>query len=262
MDRVASKLRQKGAVIRALGAMSGTSLDGVDAAVLETDGITIKGFGPVEYLSYTVKQRQVLHAALGHWNGDSLSRATDVVIEAHRALLGRFAQVDLIGFHGQTVAHAPRNQGTLQLGDGAALADFISGPGTWAGFMPDHPGSPVVRMTSTAPVENANSAGVGFYIPPDFEEAVRGKRVRVSAELRRGGGGLETARLAYFTVANGDSGWREVPLSDEFATVSFEWTAPDGEVNEQEWVGFWPDPEGLAREVILRRVWVEILEEE
>ena len=51
MDRVASKLRQKGAVIRALGAMSGTSLDGVDAAVLETDGITIKGFGPVEYLS-------------------------------------------------------------------------------------------------------------------------------------------------------------------------------------------------------------------
>ena len=131
MDRVASKLRQKGAVIRALGAMSGTSLDGVDAAVLETDGITIKGFGPVEYLSYTVKQRQVLHAALGHWNGDSLSRATDVVMEAHRALLGRFAQVDLIGFHGQTVAHAPRNQGTLQLGDGAALADFFGVPVVW-----------------------------------------------------------------------------------------------------------------------------------
>ena len=48
MDRV----RQKGTVIRALGAMSGTSLDGVDAAVLETDGVRIIGFGRHGYRSY------------------------------------------------------------------------------------------------------------------------------------------------------------------------------------------------------------------
>ncbi|WP_223421152.1 anhydro-N-acetylmuramic acid kinase [Tateyamaria pelophila] len=125
------KVKQKGVVIRALGAMSGTSLDGVDAAVLETDGVRIKGFGPSEYMSYTAEQRGVLHAALGHWHGATLAPATDVVMEAHRALLGAFAQVDLIGFHGQTVAHAPRAQGTLQLGDGAALSDSFGVPVVW-----------------------------------------------------------------------------------------------------------------------------------
>ena len=131
MNGVTGKLRQKGEMLRALGAMSGTSLDGVDAAVLETDGAVIKGFGPSEYLPYTDAQRQVLLAALGHWNSDRLPPATDVVMDAHRALLGRFAQVDLIGFHGQTVAHAPRVQGTLQLGDGAALADSFAVPVVW-----------------------------------------------------------------------------------------------------------------------------------
>ena len=131
MNGVTGKLRQKGEMLRALGAMSGTSLDGVDAAVLETDGAVIKGFGPSEYLPYTDAQRQVLLAALGHWNSDRLPPATDVVMDAHRVLLGRFAQVDLIGFHGQTVAHAPRVQGTLQLGDGAALADSFAVPVVW-----------------------------------------------------------------------------------------------------------------------------------
>jgi anhydro-N-acetylmuramic acid kinase len=131
MHAVGDRVRQKAVVIRALGAMSGTSLDGVDAAVIETDGVRIAGFGPSEYISYTPAQRAVLHAALGQWHGPSLQPATDVVMAAHLALLGAFAQVDLIGFHGQTVAHAPRAQGTLQLGDGAALAQAFGVPVVW-----------------------------------------------------------------------------------------------------------------------------------
>jgi anhydro-N-acetylmuramic acid kinase len=131
MDAVGDRVRQKAVVIRALGAMSGTSLDGVDAAVIETDGVRIAGFGPSEYVSYTPAQRAVLHAALGQWHGPTLQPATEVVMAAHMALLGAFAQVDLIGFHGQTVAHAPRAQGTLQLGDGAALAQAFGVPVVW-----------------------------------------------------------------------------------------------------------------------------------
>jgi hypothetical protein len=46
-------------------------------------------------------------------------------------LLGRFGPVDLIGFHGQTLAHAPRRQGTCQAGDGAALAEALGRPVVW-----------------------------------------------------------------------------------------------------------------------------------
>lgn len=125
------KVRQKGAVIRALGAMSGTSLDGVDAAVIDTDGVSITRFGPHDYRSYSDAERATLRAALGHWDGPTLGPAADVVMAAHCAVLQSFAGVDLVGFHGQTVAHAPRLKGTLQLGDGAALADALGVPVVW-----------------------------------------------------------------------------------------------------------------------------------
>ncbi len=179
------KVRQKGVVIRALGAMSGTSLDGVDAAVLETDGITIKSFGPSDYLSYSAAQRGILHAALGHWHGDTLAPATEVVMEAHRALLGGFAEVDLIGFHGQTVAHAPRQQGTLQLGDGAALADSFGVPVVWdfrsADITLGGEGAPLAPffhfacakwMGADRPVAFLNLGGVGniTWVDPSFDK--------------------------------------------------------------------------------------------
>jgi len=125
------KVRRKGLVIRALGAMSGTSLDGVDAAVLETDGVTVSGFGPQGYRGYAAEEQGVLRAALGQWSGPALGPAGKVVMDAHAALLGGFSNVDLVGFHGQTVAHAPRRHGTLQLGDGAALAQALDVPVVW-----------------------------------------------------------------------------------------------------------------------------------
>ncbi len=117
--------------VRALGAMSGTSLDGVDAAVVETDGIEIFGFGPSAYRAYLMHEREVLRAALGQWQGAAVDAAGQVVTAAHRELLAGFEAVDLVGFHGQTLAHDPRGRGTLQVGDGAALAGALTLPVVW-----------------------------------------------------------------------------------------------------------------------------------
>ena len=80
----------KTGVVTALGAMSGTSLDGVDAAVLATDGHEIFEFGPSDYRAYTQDEQSVLTRALGLWDGPEVDAATDVVDQAHLALLERF----------------------------------------------------------------------------------------------------------------------------------------------------------------------------
>ncbi len=113
-----------------LGAMSGTSLDGVDAAMLRTDGESIFEFGETAYRPYSDSERDVIRAALGHWEGPIVDAATQVVQSAHAEILAQF-QPDLIGFHGQTLAHAPRDRGTLQVGDGASLANTLGVPVVW-----------------------------------------------------------------------------------------------------------------------------------
>ncbi len=114
--------------IRALGMMSGTSLDGIDAAVLTTDGLSLHDFGPTGYRRYTSEQRAVLRGALNRWSGPEVDAAARVVEDAHLALLADFAEVDLVGFHGQTLAHEPRDRGTLQVGSGQRLADATGLP--------------------------------------------------------------------------------------------------------------------------------------
>ncbi|MDR9485767.1 MAG: anhydro-N-acetylmuramic acid kinase [Sediminimonas sp.] len=122
----------KAGIVRALGAMSGTSLDGVDAAVVETDGEAIAGFGPVAYRAYDEDEQARLRAALGQWpEGAGVAAAAQVVQRAHEQVLAGFESIDLIGFHGQTLAHDPGGRGTHQAGDGAALARALNVPVVW-----------------------------------------------------------------------------------------------------------------------------------
>jgi anhydro-N-acetylmuramic acid kinase len=111
--------------------MSGTSLDGVDAAVIETDGESVFGFGESAYRPYSEAERAVLRAALGRWEGPEVEAAAEIVETAHAEILSRFENVALIGFHGQTFAHDPRGRGTHQAGSGAILAEALGVPVVW-----------------------------------------------------------------------------------------------------------------------------------
>lgn len=116
----------------ALGTMSGTSLDGVDAAMILTDGHTLFDVGPTAYRPYTKAEQAILRAALGAWPGDDgVAEAARVVEEAHAQVMARFQGAAIAGFHGQTLAHDPRGRGTHQTGDGALLAQVLGVPVVW-----------------------------------------------------------------------------------------------------------------------------------
>jgi len=122
----------KSAPLWVLGTMSGTSLDGVDAALLKTDGEVIVEFGETAYRPYSEDERAVLRRALGKWPGDAgVDAATEVVETAHAEVMMRFTKAEMIGFHGQTLAHEPRGRGTHQAGDGRVLAEALGRPVVW-----------------------------------------------------------------------------------------------------------------------------------
>lgn len=131
MKKVGTGKPAETGVIRALGAMSGTSLDGVDAAVVETDGHRIAAFGAQDYRAYGEDERAALTAALGQWSGAEAEAAARIVEAAHVEVLKGFEDVELIGFHGQTLAHEPRGRGTCQVGDGQTLAEALGRPVVW-----------------------------------------------------------------------------------------------------------------------------------
>ncbi len=173
-------LKKTGA-LTALGAMSGTSLDGVDAAVVVTDGTAITSFGPTSYKAYSDEERAVLRAGLGQWSGPAVQAAAQVVDVAHAEVLAGFEGIDLVGFHGQTLAHAPRDKGTLQVGDGQALSEALACPVVWDFRTADvelgGEGAPLAPffhfacakfIGATAPLVVLNLGGVGnlTYVDP------------------------------------------------------------------------------------------------
>jgi anhydro-N-acetylmuramic acid kinase len=130
--------------VRAIGLMSGTSLDGVDVALLETDGEAISGFGPTGYRPYAEGERDLLRRALeaGASLTDRTARpgvlagAEAFVTRAQAEAVETFlvseridkATIDVVGFHGQTVLHRPEQRLTVQIGDGQALANRLGLP--------------------------------------------------------------------------------------------------------------------------------------
>lgn len=122
----------------AIGLMSGTSMDGIDVAVLESDGQWEIERGPSGFFAYDADFRRHLEngllaaKAIGKRDErpDGLAELETRITQRHadavrsfiQDLPSRFAGVELIGFHGQTVLHRPDRALTVQLGDGPLLA--------------------------------------------------------------------------------------------------------------------------------------------
>lgn len=118
--------------------MSGTSLDGVDVALIETDGVRIGAFGPVGYRPYSDDERALLRQALVDGAGVTDRTARPGVLEEAEAFVTRVhaetveafleaehidrADIAMVGFHGQTVLHRPQDRLTVQIGDGVGMA--------------------------------------------------------------------------------------------------------------------------------------------
>ncbi len=110
----------------ALGLMSGTSLDGVDAALIETDGETVASVGAWHTEPYPPALREALRAVIAGTGGrgETERALTDLHASVARRVLAQSdgRAVEVVGFPGHTVRHDPARGVTDQLGDGARLA--------------------------------------------------------------------------------------------------------------------------------------------
>ena len=129
---------ETGEPVYALGLMSGTSLDGIDVALIRSDGERMYEFGPWITLPYAAELRQSLRRLIAV--GPAIDEekhgvaAVEVALtEAHSAAViallteaGLQAeQIHVVGFHGHTIWHDPAHGATRQIGDGTLLAECV-----------------------------------------------------------------------------------------------------------------------------------------
>jgi len=119
-------------IFRAIGLMSGTSMDGIDVAAIETDGERVPWTAGAMTSPYSAETRARLADAIRNPDRDATAlerELTDRHIEAVRTYLETLPadrrQIDVIGFHGHTLIHRPERRFTKQLGDGDRMAQAL-----------------------------------------------------------------------------------------------------------------------------------------
>ena len=122
--------------IVAIGVISGTSMDGIDVALLRTDGQAVVEAGPGRTYDYAPGLRADLLALIAdpeRCAADPLNALDDAVSDAHAGAVTQFisdfgidrSTVELVGIHGQTILHRPERRFTRQLGRGPRIAKTL-----------------------------------------------------------------------------------------------------------------------------------------
>jgi anhydro-N-acetylmuramic acid kinase len=133
-----------GHLTRAIGLMSGTSMDAIDVALVETDGASSIVLGATGAYPYAQADRALLRRALADAAGledrksrpGALAEAETMITARHARAVEAFlaeqaidrASIGIVGFHGQTVLHRPERHLTVQIGDGPSLATVLGLP--------------------------------------------------------------------------------------------------------------------------------------
>lgn len=162
-------------LFNAIGLMSGTSMDGIDVAALQTDGRIIVNAGAFASYPYAPAFRKKLKAALGKRKAPALEKEL-TLLHAHavKQFLKKYklqaSDFDVIGFHGHTLHHEPAKKITVQIGDGKLLHKLT--------------GIPVVYDFRNADVK---AGGQGAPLVPVYHQAIATKLKKPVVFLNIGG---------------------------------------------------------------------------
>lgn len=186
--------------------MSGTSVDGVDVALIETDGEQVKSFGPFVNVPYADDVRRRIRAAFGAERpNEATAAAEQAVTAAHIEAMKRWSQesgialstVDVVGFHGQTITHRPERHFTWQVGDGAMLARATG-----------------VKVVSDLRIADVKAGGQGAPLVPVYHAALARDLPRPLAVVNIGGVGNVTWIGADGSLLAFDTGPGNGPIDD------------------------------------------------
>ena len=160
-----------------IGLMSGTSLDGIDAAIIETDGVTVnkryKGISALYKNEFKAKIRKAISDSsnVEEVEGELTILHAQIVAELLKRLNLSKDDIDVIGFHGQTISHKPDQAITVQIGDGNLLAKLTG-----------------INVVNNFRIRDVESGGQGAPLVPVYHKALVDGKVDLPVAIVNIGG--------------------------------------------------------------------------
>ena len=148
--------------------------------------------------------------------------------------------------------------------EGADLQKLTAAPGTFISFVDGQGDKPLLAvLASNNPRRFAPaSAGVFGTLGPNYEKGFGGRELEIAITAKAGRvHPLESFKAGYFTVGDGDSGWKEFKLSEDFQDFIFNFTPNPPKGNPaNDFIGIWPGDEGKSETMELKSIKIRVLQ--